>query len=66
MFLLVNQNIDAQLYTHVKNHHHNMNYLNLGDSILFFIKNSLKKALEFIFIFLKPKPRMRPFNLAII
>jgi hypothetical protein len=30
IFLLVNQNIDAQLFMHVKNHHQHMNYLILG------------------------------------
>jgi len=29
MFLIINQNIDAQLYMHVKNHHYRMNYLKL-------------------------------------
>jgi hypothetical protein len=28
--LLVNQNIDVQLCTHVKNHNHHINYLNWG------------------------------------
>jgi hypothetical protein len=32
-FLLQNQNIHAQLCTHVKNHHHHMNYLILDYSI---------------------------------
>jgi hypothetical protein len=29
-FELVNKNIDAQLFMHVKNHHQHMNYLILG------------------------------------
>jgi hypothetical protein len=35
VFLLVNQNIDTQLCTHVKIHHHHMKYVILDHSIFF-------------------------------
>jgi hypothetical protein len=33
VFFLVNQNIHAQICTHVKSHHHHMNYVILDHSI---------------------------------
>jgi hypothetical protein len=60
-FLLVNQNVDAQLYTHVKNHHYHMIYLILDYSIflpqicsmeMLFVKNSFTKVLKFLLFFI--------------
>ncbi len=63
-FLLVNQNIDAQSCTHVKNHHHHMNYLTLDYSIylteicsnmwMLLVKGSPKKITIVFFLFLNP------------
>jgi hypothetical protein len=33
--MAMNQNIDTQLCTHMKNHHHNMNYFEMDYSIFF-------------------------------
>jgi len=35
VFFLVNQNIHAQICTHVKSHHHHMNYVILDHSIFY-------------------------------
>jgi hypothetical protein len=42
--MVINQNIDTQLYMHVKNHHHHMNYLKLDWSKCYLQNVALQKS----------------------